>query len=77
MTTMLRHGDWKIILWHGHPASSLSRDGELYNLKDDPSEICNLFHSPEHKHKVREMKRLLLDSMSEAEDRTAPKLRVW
>ena len=77
MTTMLRHGDWKIILWHGHPASSLSRDGELYNLKDDPSEICNLFHSPEHKHKVREMKRLLLDSMSEAEDRTTPKLRVW
>ena len=77
MTTMLRHGDWKLILWHGHPASQLIRDGELYDLSDDPNELCNLFHSPGHKDQVRTMKRLLLDAMCEAEDRTAPKLRVW
>lgn len=73
MTTMLRDGDWKLILWHGRPASRLTRDGELYNLRVDPDELCNLFHSSDQKDQVRRMKRLLLDAMCEAEDRTAPK----
>lgn len=77
MTTMLRTGDWKLIVWHGYPASGLERDGELYNLRDDPCEIHNLFHKSEHKHRVREMKRLLLAAMSEAEDCTAPDRRAW
>ena len=77
MTTMLRHGDWKLIVWHGHPTSELVRDGELYNLRDDPDELHNLFHSPDHKDRVRGMKRLLLGAMCEAEDRTHPRLRIW
>ena len=77
MTTMLRHGDWKLIVWHGHPTSKLVRDGELYNLKDDPDELHNLFHSPDHKDQVRGMKHLLLEAMCETEDRTHPRLRIW
>ena len=77
LTTMLRHGDWKLIVWHGHPASNLTRDGELYDLRNDPDELSNLFHSPDHQDQARDMKRLLLDAMCEAEDRTAPRNRAW
>lgn len=72
MTTMLRHHHWKLIIWHGTPASNLPRDGELYNLSDDPDELYNLFHCPDHKVQLHKMKRLLLDAMCEAEDRPAP-----
>lgn len=51
---MLRKGDWKLILdSHGN--------GELYNVKSDPSEIENLYNSPVHeKHKLE----LMADMMS-------------
>ena len=77
MTTMLRHGDWKLIVWHGNPASTLTQDGELYDLRDDPAELHNLFHSPVHIDQVRQMKRMLLDVQCEAEDHTQPIIRTW
>lgn len=77
MSTMLRHGDWKLILWHGHPASEQSRDGELYDLSSDPGELCNLFHSKGHSDRVRKMKHLMMDAMYDAEDRTLPRTRNW
>ncbi len=46
MTTMLRQGDWKLIIWHGEPACGSTRDGELYDLARDPGELQNLFHDP-------------------------------
>jgi len=77
MTTMLRHGEWKLIVWHGGPASAAARDGELYYLADDPHELHNLYHSPPHRSQRRLMKRHLLDAMASAEDRTHPQARSW
>jgi len=65
MTTMLRHDDWKLIIWHGKPACGSPRDGELYNLNEDPGELHNLFHSAEHVKQRRLMKSMLLDVMAQ------------
>ncbi|MEO9684280.1 MAG: sulfatase-like hydrolase/transferase [Tateyamaria sp.] len=77
MTTMLRHETWKLIVWHGAPACGNTRDGELYDLAQDPGELHNLYHMPEHAKQRRRMKRLMLDAMAEAEDRTHPQSRPW
>jgi len=77
MTTMVRNDEWKLIIWHGQPACGTVRDGELYNLKDDPGELDNLFHLPEYIEQRRTMKGLLLDVMASTEDRTEPQTRNW
>ena len=77
MTTMVRFADWKLIVWHGAPACGTKRDGELYNLAEDPGELHNLYHKPEYLAQRRKMKAVMLDAMSEAEDRTAPRTRQW
>lgn len=77
MTTMIRHENWKLIIWHGQPACGNERDGELYNLSEDPGELDNLYHLPEYTSQRHKMKSLLLDAMSEAEDRTESALRSW
>ena len=74
---MLRHEDWKLIIWHGAPATGGRRDGELYNLTDDPGELENLFHNPDFIEMRRRLKSMLLDVMAEAEDRSQPQLRCW
>ena len=77
MTTMLRQEQWKLIVWHGGPATGGLRDGELYNLDDDPKELHNLYHAPEHAGVRLKLKRKLLDVMAETEDHTEPQLRAW
>lgn len=77
MTTMLRHGDWKLIAWHGAPACGSTRDGELYNLSEDPGELHNLYHVSDHTDRRRMMKKLMLDAMADAEDRSHFKSRPW
>jgi len=77
MTTMLRYEHWKLIVWHGAPATSGVRDGELYNLATDPEELHNLFHDSEHTAIRRKLKGVLLDAMAESEDRTEPLVRIW
>ncbi|MFK7994809.1 MAG: sulfatase-like hydrolase/transferase [Granulosicoccus sp.] len=75
MTTMLRHENWKLVIWHGQPACGNERDGELYNLNTDPEELNNLFNTPEYALKRRQMKTLLLDTLCETEDRMVRKSR--
>ena len=77
MTTMLRHGDWKLIIWHGPPACGSVRDGELYDLANDPDELHNLFDNPDYLEIRRQMKRQMCDAMADAEDKTRPKNRAW
>ncbi len=77
MTTMLRHEQWKLIVWHGSPATSGQRNGELYDLSNDPHELFNLFHDTNYAAVRRRLKLKLLDVMAEAEDRTAPQVRPW
>lgn len=77
MTTMVRSGNWKLIVWHGEPACGNNRDGELYNLADDPGELHNLYHAPEYSDRRLQMKSLLLEAMASSEDRTETQLRPW
>jgi arylsulfatase A-like enzyme len=60
-TTMLRHRNFKLVVWHGEPASSMPREGELYDLEQDPGEHCNLFCDPRYAAVRESLKDLLLD----------------
>lgn len=75
MTTMLRYGNWKLIIWHGEPACGNTRDGEMYDLANDPKELHNLFHVSEHARQRRVMKDMMLVAMADAEDRTQGRVR--
>ena len=77
MTTMLRNEQWKLIVWHGQPATDSPRDGELYNLSADPNELHNLYHNPEYTSERRRLKGKLLDVWAETEDRSALQVRPW
>ncbi len=77
MTTMLRHENWKLIIWHGSPATAGQRNGELYDLSSDPHELHNLFHEPSHATVRQRLKLKLLDVMAETEDRSFPQSRDW
>jgi len=52
---MVRTKDWKLVYYAG------DREGEMYNLADDPDEVTNLFDDPEHKDKRAELMEQLLD----------------
>jgi arylsulfatase A-like enzyme len=73
-TTMVRHGDWKIVVHHGAPASDRARTGELYDLASDPQELTNLWDAPEAKEQRRAMQDFLLDVLVATEDRSRPRL---
>jgi arylsulfatase A-like enzyme len=60
-TTMLRHRNFKLVVWHGEPASSMPREGELYDLEQDPGEHRNLFCDPRYAAVRESLKDLLLD----------------
>lgn len=77
MTTMLRHGDWKLVVWHGDPAAGRAREGELYNLAADPHEFDNLYDDPAHAADRARLKVRLLDVIAATEDRSAPRLSRW
>jgi len=77
MTTMLRHEHWKLIIWHGAPATGGQRNGELYDLSTDPHELYNRYHDPDFSTVRRRLKLKLLDVMAETEDRTEPQVRSW
>jgi len=77
MTTMLRIGDWKLIVWHGEPACGTVRDGELYDLSNDPNELHNLYNCPDHVTQRRQLKMQLCDALAFSEDTTKPQSRTW
>lgn len=52
---------YKLTLYRGHDW------GELFDLKDDPDELHNLFHRPEHAELVREMALAAVNSEIERE----------
>lgn len=76
-TTMLRHRDRKLVVWHGAPATGRLRDGELYDLAADPGELINLYHRPEHAALREELKDCLLDVLDATEDRRQPRTAQW
>lgn len=76
-TTMLRHRDRKLVVWHGAPATDRPRDGELYDLAADPGELTNLYHRPEHAGLREELKDQLIDVLDATEDRRQPRTAQW
>lgn len=66
-TTMLRHGEMKLTVWHGSPATVRPRDGELYDLSADPVEAINLYHDPAWRDARERMKDILIDVMEATE----------
>nr|WP_325052855.1 sulfatase-like hydrolase/transferase [Kribbella turkmenica] len=76
-TTMLRSGDLKLVQWHGHPASTSTRDGELYDLSADPDELVNLWHSADHLASKADMLAMLADVRVQLEDRSPVREAPW
>lgn len=64
---MLRHGELKLVVWHGSPATRRPRDGELYDLAADPGELVNLYHEPARRHDRERMKDILIDVLEATE----------
>lgn len=76
-TTMLRYEHYKLVIWHGAPATARDRDGELYDLDADPNELVNLYHDPAHQDLKARMKDQLLDVLDHTEDRSQPRVANW
>lgn len=76
-TTMLRSGDAKIIVHHGRPATDRPRQGELYDLAQDPDELVNLYDDPAHADLRNRMTAMLLDVLVSTEDRSAVRADHW
>ena len=76
-TTMLRSGPYKLIVFHGEPATTRPRSGELYDLDNDPAELINLWDSPEHAAVRVQLQELLLDVLVATEDRSRPREADW
>ncbi len=45
-STMVRSGDFKLILYHDEQGGNLAAEGQLFDLRNDPDEICNLWADP-------------------------------
>ncbi|TWD84698.1 arylsulfatase A-like enzyme [Kribbella amoyensis] len=73
-TTMLRTGQWKLIAYHGAPATDRDRTGELYDLESDPDELTNLWDHPDHLGDRLRLQEHLLDVLVATEDRSQPRL---
>ncbi|GAA1487549.1 sulfatase-like hydrolase/transferase [Brachybacterium sacelli] len=77
LVTMLRTGQWKLVVHHGEPATDRERTGELYDLAADPRELTNLWAEAGHAATRLALQETLLDVMVATEDRTARRVDVW
>lgn len=75
--TMLRYDVYKVVVYHGPPATARPRAGELYDLAADPGELDNLWDAPAHAGVKADMLARLMDALVATEDRTEPRLCDW
>ncbi|WP_350274989.1 sulfatase-like hydrolase/transferase [Kribbella sp. HUAS MG21] len=73
-TTMLRADRWKLVVYHGAPATDRERTGELYDLVADPDELDNLWDAPGHREVRFALQEQLLDVLVATEDRSQLRL---
>ena len=71
---MLRTGQWKVVVYHGSPATDRDRTGELYDMAADPEELDNLWDRPDHVVMRLRLQEMLLDVLVATEDRSQPRL---
>ncbi|MBI3971988.1 MAG: sulfatase-like hydrolase/transferase [Chloroflexi bacterium] len=65
---MVRTHEWKYV----HAPNLPDSECELYNLVDDPGELVNLIDRPEHRERVHDIRRQLLDWAITTEDTLPP-----
>ena len=75
--TMLRTGDFKLIVQHGLPAMDREGTGELYNLTADPHELHNRWDDPEYASDRIALERMLLDVLVATRNRSQPREAYW
>jgi arylsulfatase len=75
--TMLRRGQYKLVVHHGDPATARPRSGELYDMGSDPKELCNLWDDPDHADIRRDLEAALLDTLVATQDRSQPREAFW
>jgi arylsulfatase A-like enzyme len=76
-TTMLRQGDFKLVVHHGDPATARARTGELYDLARDPQELRNRWDDPGMREVRVELQERLLDILVATEDRSQRREAYW
>jgi arylsulfatase len=76
-TSMLRHRQFKLVVYHGEPATQRSRTGELYDLEADPQEVTNLWTHPAYLETRTHMQERLLDVLVATEERSQPREAYW
>lgn len=76
-TTMFRRGGHKVVVHHGEPATTRPRDGELYDLVEDPDELINLWHRPEALPLRLDLLERLLDAWVATEDRSRQRISAF
>lgn len=76
-TTMLRKDNWKLVVYHGDPATDRARTGELYDLDHDPDELVNLWDDESHARDRVALESTLLDVLVATEDRSQPRDAFW
>ena len=69
--TMVRTGRLKLVACHGRD------EGELYDLRADPNETCNLWDDPAHAADKAAMLKRLCDRMAETVDPLPEKRAPW
>lgn len=75
--TMLRTGDFKLVVEHGAPATERVSTGELYDLAEDPHELRNRWDDPDCAEDRIRLERMLLDVLTATRNRSQPREAHW
>ena len=70
--SMVRTAEWKLVVSH-----SGNGEGEMYDLVNDPGELCNLFNDPEYREKKLELYALLLERWAAQADPLPVRKSEW
>jgi choline-sulfatase len=75
--TMLRRDQYKLVVFHGPPATDRPRTGELYDLEADPDELHNLWDHADYAQVRTRLQEFLLDALVAIEDRSQAREAFW